>query len=427
MEKKDFEELDSICTFFNNNIEILEEYVTSIYDSQFGDERCITLGKDVAQELKSIFGEEYTQEIEEGDEVKVKFEIPTNKSEEWKESAVKRMEALTEKAKNSLKRNILLRSALMSLIIYFEGTISDLFKFLINKNPDMVTNDKMLSFKQIKEFGSIDSAVEYLIENEIESIMRASFDTWYKTLNSKFKTNIEFTKDDIITLTEIILRRNLFVHNGGIVNNLYLKKVDESKRRNIKKGDSLTVDIPYIIRSIEIIRRMGNEILLKTYKKLDTNSEYYWDTLFNIGYKDLMKGRYTNAKSIFYFLSKDKNVKYADILVAKANYFIASKELNEYDKIKAEVEAIDITAFSDRYKAVFLAIKDKTDECIKVIKRAYPKEIKKLEIQEWPAFKKVREQKEFKSIFIRQNKKNIVMCKFNIKSKKKNEQKNSSK
>lgn len=398
MKDKDILELNkrklvNICKNFNSNLELLEEYVISIDETNF--KSILYTEKNISRDLAEFIKEKciITDINNDG---KKKFIIKENCSEDF----IKGIDEFREKNKNIKKRKILYRSALMSLVVYFEGMISDVFKFLIDKNPDSIINSKQLTFKEIKELGSMECAIEYLIEREIESITRGDYIDWCNELKKKFKLNLKNIDEDKNIIIEIIKRRNLFVHNNGYVNNIYIKSVDKNLTEGIKKGDILEVDIKYIKEAIKILKKVGNDILIELLRKNDKKSEFYWDYYFDIGYNELINGNYFNSRKIFEVLCEDKNKKNEDILRATANLLLSKKLNNKYDEVKQEIDKIDITALQDDFKVVFLLIKGEKDQALKILKRAYPNYIKRVDIETWPVFKDIRDDKEIKKIIM---------------------------
>lgn len=400
-----------ICEIFNDNLELLEEYVISIDEINFSNGKCAE--NNSMLELFTLIKEKGIVTEENEKKVILFKEQDSNK-------VIECMNIMKKRTKDIKKRKILFRSALMSLVVYFEGMISDVFKYLINKNPESSTNNKQLTFKEIKELGSMDNAVEYLVEKEIESITRGDYNVWCTELKNKFKFELNNIKDEEELLVEIIKRRNLFVHNNGFVNNIYLRSVDKKLTKGIKKNDILEVDINYIKSAIKVLKKVGNDILIELLKKNDKKSDFYWDYYFDKGYDELVNENYFNSAKIFEVLCKDKNRNSEDILRATANLLLSKKLDNKYNEIEDEINKIDISALQDDFKIVFLLIKGEQELALNYLKRAYPNYITKENIYTWPVFKEIRNSKKLKRILI-SNSGIKKASAYNIRYKRKNE------
>ena len=114
-------------------------------------------------------------------------------------------------------------SLFVSLVSQYDAFLSRLLKILFNIQPEYITkSDRQLTFAQLSEFRSLKSAREYIIEKEIECILRKNhsehFDYLEKKLGITLRNNLPIWK----TFIEITERRNLFVHCDGIVSNQYI-------------------------------------------------------------------------------------------------------------------------------------------------------------------------------------------------------------
>lgn len=153
------------------------------------------------------------------------------------------------KARKGLRKllempNFLNNSTLLALIIVFEETISGIFECLINKYPNAYLKDKTMTYSQLLEMDTnIESLKDFLIKKEVEEIMRQNINYWYDLLNKNHKINLEILNDYYDNFIEIYYRRNIIVHNNGIVNNTYLQGVNNT---DLKSGQSLHIDKEYM-------------------------------------------------------------------------------------------------------------------------------------------------------------------------------------
>jgi len=122
------------------------------------------------------------------------------------------------------------KGAVISLITQYDSFLGDIIRQIFVSNPKILnSSDRTLALNKIMEFKSIKNVKEYIVEKEIESVLRNSHIEQIKWLENKL--SIPLRKDfeiwsDFIELTE---RRNLFAHNNGKVSDSYLHNCKNAK------------------------------------------------------------------------------------------------------------------------------------------------------------------------------------------------------
>ncbi|WZL82733.1 hypothetical protein QBE53_06375 [Vallitaleaceae bacterium 9-2] len=124
----------------------------------------------------------------------------------------------------SMQHRLLFDSTLISLIIQFELLVSNIIRDNLQKNPEILKG-RNLSLEDLQKIGDVDDAKKYLLDKEVESILRGSYLSWKKYLKETLKLSVKCIDEHADTIVEIFQRRNLVVHNEGIVNSVYLKNV----------------------------------------------------------------------------------------------------------------------------------------------------------------------------------------------------------
>lgn len=286
---------------------------------------------------------------------------------------------------------ILGKSSLMMLLIYYERLISTIFVSLLYKYPQAYLKDKTITYMEIMELESNENDIKnYLVNNEVEALMRDSLSSWYAILNIKHKVN--FPIEDVVfeEFKEIYYRRNLLVHNDGIVNKIYLENVDDSLLNGIKVGSRLTVSPDYFIKAINITLLMIYGTIMGL-KKLCSDKEEVNDTLFIVGYNHLQNKEWGLSEYIFRNLKDDKELNNHTKMCCKVNYWISLKHMEHFADVKKDIEDLDVSAVSDEFKVAKYALLDDFEKVSfyldKIINRVIPAE----EIESWPLFIEYRE------------------------------------
>ncbi|MCF6357114.1 MAG: hypothetical protein L3J54_04845 [Draconibacterium sp.] len=144
------------------------------------------------------------------------FEIPPEKGKKYK----KLKKTLTN---TTIAQKLMIRNFIVSIVSQFDTYIGDLMSTVFDLKPEIIDNcERQLSFTQLRTFDTVADAREYIVEKEVESVLRESHSEQFKWFEKKL--NIKLRKDlpawkGFIELTQ---RRNLFVHNNGKVSTQYL-------------------------------------------------------------------------------------------------------------------------------------------------------------------------------------------------------------
>ncbi|KGR74882.1 hypothetical protein [Ureibacillus sinduriensis] len=286
------------------------------------------------------------------------------------------------------------RSSLTSLMIYFESLIASIIKARLVKFPNAFNpNDKSIKYKDLMDFDSMDEALEHLIEIEVVDIMYNGFKVWIQYL-SKSGIKIDMIEDLIEEINEISQRRNLFVHNDGVVNKIYLNKVDSKFIKEVKKNDRLSISKEYLKNAIKIIKIFGTIILLEAWRNFekedfDQNISY----LSNLGFEGLRDEEWEFSKYIY-----EGIYKYSDYHAVKTsmqiNIWLCQKQLGYFESIKDNISKFDVSGMQTYFKLCIHALLEENDDFFSLLEKE-PNAISKDDLITWPIFKLIREDSRF--------------------------------
>lgn len=302
-------------------------------------------------------------------------------------------------------------SLVVSLVIGLEILIADIFKDYIYSLDisNQVIKDKPLTFDDLKNFETVDDAKTFLLDQYIENLLRNSFDNWLDEIDSKMKINIKKMSElkvEINLINETLQRRHLIIHNDGIVNDLYIKKVDSKLTSHLVKGEELELDTSYISSRIDVIRKFGL-ILIYLYgqkkHKSDLNVffESYNNLLLNILHKDCEGVRY-----VFRSFS-ELDIEYSSKLISKINYFLSYK-LSGSNEADDEIHSFETNALSIEYQmAKKILLKDENVDKITIDFLKGEEDDVFVSISEWPLIQLVKENTKIKRYISRRMKRII--------------------
>jgi len=295
-------------------------------------------------------------------------------------------------------RSYLYRSGLISLISTVEWYLSSLIHAYYEKHPDAIGGkDKQISLNDLKGLGSIPDAIKFLVEGKVEDVLRGSFDDWVGFLRDTLKLSMGYLESDRHRLVECCQRRNVLVHNNGVVNTIYLSKVHEPLRKGLKVGSQIQIDEDYVDEAIRLFERAFVLIGAELWKKLAPKDEERGDCLVKLGYEHLKRERWDVAEGIYLFLVQDKSLKEALRLLAQVNYWQCLKWQSRFGECKSDIEGTDFSAKEKRFQLARLALIDDEKGFFALLPGLLKvKAVSYDDLFEWPLFRGMRETKVFK-------------------------------
>lgn len=316
---------------------------------------------------------------------------------------------LQKKADNSkLATEIIQRNFIVSLVSQFDAYIGSLIRKIFIIKPELLnSSDKNLTFSKLVEYSSIEDLKEYIIEKEIEAVLRDSHTNQFKWLENKL--NMTLTKDlpswkDFIELTE---RRNLFVHSNGIISSQYLticKKNEVNLEENIKVGDKLIVSNQYFNKAFYCLYEIAVKLSQVIWRKLLPNNLEEIDNHLNDKiYKLIRRKDYMLALNLSEFATEiiKKHSSHEIRLILSVNKAQAYKWDGKDEICKKFLNSQDWSAMSDKFKLSKCVLLDDYENSYKLMRKIgiNEDEIPKTAYKEWPLFNNIRNEENFKIVF----------------------------
>lgn len=311
------------------------------------------------------------------------------------DAAFKRLNASME------NRRHLYRSALISLISTVEWYVASLLHTYFAQFKEAIGGkEKQMSLNDLKKIGSIDDAIKLLTEQKVEEILRGSFDDWITYLKETLKLSMAYLEQDNATLVECFQRRNLFVHNNGVVNNIYLAKVPAEFRKGLKVGAPILIDQTYVDSLIRCFERVFLLIGAELWKKVAPKDLNRGETLIDLGFRQLKREHWDVAEGVYFFLLQDKAQEEIIRLMAQINYWQCRKWRGKFDECKKEIEEFDFSAKDKKFELARIALLDKEKDFFALVSKLLRnKTISQDDLFEWPLFKEMRKAKHFAKVY----------------------------
>jgi hypothetical protein len=305
-----------------------------------------------------------------------------------------------------IAHKLVLRSFVISLISQYDSFLGRLIRALFLIHPDSLNiSEKNITFSQLQTFQSIQDAREYIIEKEVETVLRKSHAEQFDWLEKKFDIKLLEGVNVWPRFIEITERRNLFVHNSGVVNSQYLnickaQKVELSE--DIHLGAQLEASLDYFIRAYQCVFEIGVKLAHVLWRKVQPADREKADrNLNNICYDLLASERFKLARILLDFatnLKKFSNEEYKRMFII--NRAQAYKWSGDAERAKKIITSEDWSAVSDKFKLAEAVLQDDFVRADSLLKKIGSNgDITKNAFREWPLFREYRKSEGFLKTF----------------------------
>ncbi|MFF4859045.1 hypothetical protein ACFY2N_29635 [Streptomyces rubiginosohelvolus] len=263
------------------------------------------------------------------------------------------------------------KSLLVTSVSNFEVLFGKLAEEIYGVNKSALNNsDYTFSLQQLGDFDSLEDARQFLVERRVSALMRDSVDGWDKWLSGAVKgVSMAALPVDWKSTREVFARRNIVVHNGGVVNRMYISSLAQAgvAQKDLKLGAQLKIDSDYFSQAVQNILALGMILVAEIGRRLnkEASDELNQGLLFNADAAVRRKAWVASTAITSYLLSGKLNR--ASQLRAQMLNWVARKGMGEVDQVHKEVAGWDISGLSEEfshYKAVLLGEKE---EAIKVV------------------------------------------------------------
>ena len=306
-------------------------------------------------------------------------------------------QAMKAPRKTNYQKELLYKNAFIGLLSSVEWYYSQVLHFYYDKHPEAAgIKKKTMTLEDLKTFGTVQDAEKFLIDSKIEEVFRAGFDVWMDILKDEVKLKLPYVRPFFNELLEVYQRRNLLVHNGGMVNSIYISKVSSEISKDLKIGDKLTITSEYLENAICKLHIVFTLIAAELWKKLEPNEESRADILNSIAYRNMNQGRWEVSEWLSCFIKDDENLKSRVKTVGQLNLWLSRKKRGNRELVIGEVLKADFTDKSLRYQLAVSALTENKEEFFELLPETLrTKSLEIEELLEFPIFDEMRNTSEF--------------------------------
>ncbi|MFI7510974.1 hypothetical protein ACIBSS_29565 [Micromonospora aurantiaca] len=269
--------------------------------------------------------------------------------------------------------DVLHKSLLILAVSDFELLIGKVAAAIMHKVPDAVRgSDATLTLAQLIEIGSVESAVAHIVERRVEELLRSSvteWESWFGKFSIKFRDMIDSWPEFV----EIFARRNLAVHNDGIVNRQYLARIAEGGWRGDCPAIGATLDFDAKYLSSALDRMATFSILLTAGAELQICKKGSDNALHRLSDKvrELSySGRHQAVLNVTSTVLRSSRGRMSQQLELglRIRGWIAMGEVGRRDAMIAEVESWDVGALAPYYLHVRNVLLQRTEAALSEIR-----------------------------------------------------------
>jgi hypothetical protein len=146
--------------------------------------------------------------------------------------------------------------SLVYLITIFESYLEDILRITFERRPQCLSSSKTVTAEEIVEKTILkESILDILIRKEIDNILRSDIEQISQYFFKKFKIDLSKLSADWNEFKERFYRRNIILHNLGVINKEYRQKTGF-------KGEEKRLDVSedYLKKSLLFFLRMSSDM-----------------------------------------------------------------------------------------------------------------------------------------------------------------------
>jgi hypothetical protein len=310
---------------------------------------------------------------------------------------------IQRKAVNAHRAFVLLhRSFLTSMVSQYDSFLGRLLRLIFLAKPEILNaSEKEMTFAELTKFDSIQAARDYIVEKEVESIIRKSHTDHFIWLERVLGVNLRVDLEAWPLFIELTERRNLFVHCDGVVSSQYIAVCKEQNAKlddGVGIGTQLDVSKSYLEEAARCVSEIGIKLAQVTWRKLLPGEIDKADHQLNsISYELLHRGDYKLVCRLLDFACM-KAVKHANEEIRRylvLNRAQAYKWLQNQNQCVQILDSEDWSACSEKLKIAAAVLRDDFETAAQLMPAAEKDDLLHGGYKDWPIFKEFRKSKQF--------------------------------
>lgn len=294
---------------------------------------------------------------------------------------------------------------IQSLVNIWERLVGALLKARFLDDPRSLDVGLKMSVTDILNCSTYEDILHSLSEKAVKECLMGDVDDQLGGLKKLLCADCAsiVSKDILRRIRELFLRRNLFVHCGGVVTNEFLTKEKAFHGDGFKLGETVVLTDEYINNAWDSMYALGVvlvHLVAQNYakkKKLDEKEDEITFALSNAACEAIVSKRCYPAIEMLTYALKRSVKSMSCQLALNINLGLSYKLAGNRTEFARVLRWLDRASCSNEYKACILALKDDDKSLcslLRIIAKEKPGFI--ADIYSWPVFDALRMQECFR-------------------------------
>jgi len=303
--------------------------------------------------------------------------------------------------------DIFIRGMFLSIFSELDAFTEKYLTALFELKPDaIIANQKPFAASEIFDCDSIEDFKKKVIQKEIDALKRGSYIEQVSFLEKTF--NIETLRkfSNWGKYVEITQRRNIVVHNDGIISEQYVKICGNNNAKcDTRVGQKPKLSYNYLMEAISIIEEVSIKLTQTLWRKCFPEEAFikeFDDILNGTIFSVLSDGEWSLAKELGeygYYTARTKSAECKMMILV--NYCIALNNLDERSKVEDLLRNTDFSIIDKEFVLAKFALLNDVENTIKLMtkigtggtffnKETYPS---------FPLFSEIKKEKSFRDTY----------------------------
>lgn len=267
------------------------------------------------------------------------------------------------------------RNFIVALISCYDSFFGKILRYIFMVRPQILdSSDRTLKYSDLLEFADIPAAREYLVEKEVESVIRKSHVEHFAWLEKKLKTSLKKSPQLAGFYGTNRTSESLCSYGWSclipVLQAYKQHKCDMDS--NIRTGTSLGVSREYFENAYGCFYEIGFKLAHVIWRKLQKEEIGEIDSnLIKQSYDLIAGGHYEIADRILEFFTQSDilHEKDSKVRIMTINLAQSYKWRKNASKTKEVLSRYDWSASEEQFKLAVMVLQDKWDEVYRIMHR----------------------------------------------------------